>query len=84
MLAFDILIEAIDYSNEEGEPWWTYFDSKKEAKDVLKEVAKASLDEYEVVQLADLLEQDYPLDIASLNTVHKQCVSLLKKTLSKQ
>jgi len=81
MLAFDILIEAIDYSNEEEELWWTYFDSKQKAKNILKEVAKARLDEYEIVQLADSLEQDYPFDIASLSTVHKQCVALLKKDL---
>jgi hypothetical protein len=81
MLAFDVLIEAIDYSNEEDMSWWTYFESIQEAKKILKEVSKAKLDEYEVVQLADSLEQDCPLDIESLEIVQKQCVSLLKRQL---
>lgn len=81
MLAFHVLVEAIDYAREEEESWWMYFDSKQEAKKVLKEVSKAELDEYEIIQLAYLLEQDTPLDSASLNTVQKQCVSILKKEL---
>lgn len=81
MLAFDILIEAVDYAKEEDELWWTYFDSKQEAKETLKDVSKARLDEYEVIQLADLLEQDYPLDSASLHATQKQCVSILRKQL---
>lgn len=81
MLAFDVLIEAIDYAIEEEESWWTYFDSKQEAKDALKKVSKAKLDEYEIIQLADLLKQESPLDSSSLSTVQKRCVSILKKEL---
>lgn len=81
MTAFETLLEAIEYANSEDSLWWEYFESKSEAKETLNEVSNSILDEYDVINLADALGEDVPLDTVSVNNVTEQCLKILKRKL---
>ena len=83
MLAFEKLIESIEYSNEEGIKWWEEFDSIEEAQLILRQAIQCELDERELIRFVEVMKQDcdYPTNPKELITVANKCFNILKKQL---
>ena len=75
----DELIEAVEYAQESGEDWWDLFDCIRDAEKILNGAAKENPDEYQVAQLAELLDEDI-FDNGPA-TAYRNCIKQLKKQL---
>lgn len=84
MLAFERLVEAVGYANEEGTLWWQQFSTKLEAKTVLQDAQRDRPDEYQVIELADRVGEYYPYDDWGVDEMLSSCVRVLKRQLRKK
>jgi hypothetical protein len=53
-----IILEAIEYAEQEGIPWYNIIGTDKEAKKILNRAKKEILDEYELIRLAEYTNTD--------------------------
>ena len=81
MIAFEKIVEAVEFSNDEGTAWWEEFNSVTEAKRLLKQASRYNADEWEVVHLAEALGEDYPTSLSEISKVLAKCFSKLKNQL---
>ena len=85
MLAYERLIEAVEYGYEEETNWWEYFDTLAEAKRTLNQASKYIPSDHEAAQLASAMEE-VPLDDTGLNTVaiYDRYIDELRKQLRRR
>jgi hypothetical protein len=84
MLAFERLVEAVKYANEEGTLWWEQFGTKSEAKAVLNNAQHDNPDEYQVIELADGVGEHYLYNDWDTRGTFVQCVRILKTQLRRK
>lgn len=77
------LLEAVEYSIENGESWWECFDSADEAADVLRLASKEEPEDTDVVMLVDLIGDPEYFGKRTAAQEYKKCLSKLKKSLRK-
>lgn len=75
MTAIELLIEALEYEEEDGESWWTVFDSKRAANRILTQASKQNADEHQIAEML-ALKEDY---IDDSLTEKENYVYILKK-----
>jgi len=81
MINTDELIEAISYAEDSGEDWWEVFDSISDAEDLLDRAEEEEPDEYQVVRLTDLLDED--IFDSNPSRAFYNCIKQLRKQLRK-
>ena len=68
MLAYERLIEAVEYGYEENTDWWEYFDTITEARSILRQASRHTPSDHEAARLASIMEE-IPLDETEFNTI---------------
>ena len=76
------LIEAITYADDYGMEWWEVFDTKTEASDILNGALKEKPDDYDIVQLLNLIDEDDLFTETPL-VVFKNCLTTLKRRMNR-
>lgn len=76
MNSLELILSAL----ENGEDWWTPFDSKTEAKIALREVKYLRVNEETILFLATLAEFDSS-ESYNLSEIYQQCLEYLKSQL---
>lgn len=84
MSAYEQIMEAVAFSQEEGIPWWKYFDTKGEARESLREAMQYRPEEYEVINMADSLGMDFPSGESEIKVVYRKCLRQLRSKLKNQ
>lgn len=84
MVAFERLVEAVELAQEEETLWWQQFNSLAEARKVLAAAKKYNADEWEVVQLAEIMEQDLPINEVEKLDVLSLCFAELRAQLKEK
>ena len=83
MTPHEEILEAITHAEEEDTDWWEYFQSIKDAQKAIKRIKNYSPEEYEVIQLADIMNEEFPYSEEDLNVVYNKCINILAKQLRK-
>ncbi len=81
MVAFEKIVEAVEYANDEGTTWWEGFNSTTEAKSLLRQASRYNPDEWEVIRLAEALEEDCPTSLSETNKILSKCFATLRNQL---
>jgi len=76
------LIEALEYAEDMGIEWWEVFDTKIEAEDILCGASKEEIDEYNIVQIINLVDDEDFFTTTPQNTFEK-CLKTLKRRMNR-
>lgn len=82
MMAYEQLVEAVEYAREEETNWWNYFDRKIDAIKVLKQASRYTPSDHEATWLASIIE-DIQFDDVEFNAsaIYARCIQELQKQL---
>jgi hypothetical protein len=81
MSAYEQIMESIAFSREEEIPWWKYFDTRGEAREILREAMQYTPEEYEVINMADSLGTEFPSGQSDIKVVYRKCLRQLRSKL---
>lgn len=83
MQAFEQLLEAIEYAQDENDTWSEQFSSKSEARTTLAKAKQQAVDEYDIARLAIIMGEDPPEVLEEVEIIKTRCFTRLKKILNK-
>lgn len=81
MLALERLVEAVEYANDEGTFWWEQFGTMSEAKAILKDAQRDNPDEYQVIELANSVGEQYTYEDWDSKGTFLRCIRALRAQL---